>query len=800
MLSGEYRRSPRIIELDARKAQERSQNKGKAICEVTDEEELDKGQNILKQKRGRKKVKVRTVQDVVVNSVEYKVQKTDIENGEDGLVNAAAIVPSGAAIPEKSKLELLLGILQRKDTQKIFAEPVDPDEVEYYYDVIKEPMDFGTIAKKLNEGSYQTLEEFERDIFLVPNNAMLFNASNTIYYRQARALKELATRLFHALKTDPESFETEASIQRLGLSGRTKAGARTLNKTNPSIVARGCRAQKRAHDVEVDRRRTYRPRNSSQGGNRSLVSAVYNAPKHLMLNKQADLGYIDSLKRFTKDMGPIVQKVANKKIDSYISEAMRVWNMTTNHQLGPQNMQIPNAAFASNIKVAPSFKVPSSTPGYQNNSGDKMNIHTGFSNGGQASVIMNNALTGGISQTGRRVESLGDFQGNMTPDASRDFAPSLHLRGNSAGYQTFAGATMDGPSSFWNGGKVSTVNNAAMNDVLNKGKGKLGNEMDFQEKMFQPMRMGLDSGVAYKDYAVNQSIGVHLDSSLPSYDSGKGELDLIALWNTKGKQKELDGPAMMVNPINVDNTVRKAGHGSSWWMQEPMVKSKIDASSSSWRSPSQVMTGFDGTQTMDYMSGMGSPSQVMTGFNGTQTMDYMSGMGSPSQVMTGLNGTPTMDYMSGMGSHYAGKGMYEKEVIADGQGSSYRSNVEQVGVVSDLFKPAEMGVQPVSEYCFQDETISAELASLLQQKGGLDSLCNVPPDENWFGSLGDKNLMRASEKPLEYERFQPESNAAAAAAATERFQPESNAAAAAATERRQKQTVEGAQQAQWRWL
>ncbi|KAB2033350.1 hypothetical protein ES319_D04G011400v1 [Gossypium barbadense] len=772
MLSGEYRRSPRIIELDARKAKERSQNKGKAICEVTDEEEeLDKGQNILKQKRGRKKV------------------KADTGNGEGGLINAA-IVPSGAAIPEKSKLELLLGILQRKDTQKIFAEPVDPEEVEYYYDVIKEPMDFGTIAKKLNEGSYQTLEEFERDIFLVPNNAMLFNASNTIYYRQARALKELATRLIHALKTDPESFETEASIQRLGLSGRTKAEARTLNKTNPSIAARGCRAQKRAHDVEVDRRRTYRPRSSFQGGNRSLVSAVYNAPKHLMLNKQADIGYVDSLKRFTKDMGPIVQKVANKKIDSYISEAMRVWNMTTNHQLGPQNMQIPNAAFASNIKVAPSFKVPSSTPGYQNNSGDKMNIHSGFSNGGQASVIMNNALTGGISQTGRRVESLGDFQGNMTPYASRDFAPSLHLRGNSAGYQTFAGATMDGSSSFWNGGKVSTVNNAAMNDVLNKGKGKLGDEMDFQEKMFQPMRMGLDSGVAFKDYAVNQSIGVHLDSSLPSYDSGNGELDLIALWNTKGKQKELDG-------TNVDNTVRKAGHGSSWWMQEPMVKSKIDASSSSWRSPSQVMTGFDGTQTMDYMSGMGSPSQVMTGFNGTQTMDYMSGMGSPSQVMTGLNGTPTMDYMSGMGSHYAGKGMYEKEVIADGQGSSYRNNVEQVGVVSDLFKPAEMGVQPVSEYCFQDETISAELASLLQQKGGLDSLCNVPPDENWFGSLGDKNLMRTSEKPLEYERFQPESNAAAAA--TERFGPESNVAAAA-TERRQKQTVEGAQQAQWRWL
>ncbi|XWS65650.1 hypothetical protein CRYUN_Cryun05aG0131900 [Craigia yunnanensis] len=59
-------------------------------------------------------------------------------------------------------------------------------------------------------GSFHTF--IQHDVFLVSNNAMLFNASNTVYYRQARALKELATRLFHALKTDPENFETEASI------------------------------------------------------------------------------------------------------------------------------------------------------------------------------------------------------------------------------------------------------------------------------------------------------------------------------------------------------------------------------------------------------------------------------------------------------------------------------------------------------------------------------------------------------------------------------------------------------------
>lgn len=34
-------------------------------------------------------------------------------------------------------------------------------KVEHYYDVIKEPMDFGTITAKLNGGSYKSLQEFE---------------------------------------------------------------------------------------------------------------------------------------------------------------------------------------------------------------------------------------------------------------------------------------------------------------------------------------------------------------------------------------------------------------------------------------------------------------------------------------------------------------------------------------------------------------------------------------------------------------------------------------------------------------
>ncbi|KAE8657556.1 hypothetical protein F3Y22_tig00116989pilonHSYRG00237 [Hibiscus syriacus] len=321
-----------------------------------------------------------------------------------------------------------------------------------------------------------------------------------------------------------------------------------------------------------------------------------------LLNAEADIGYLESLKRFSEDLGPIAQKVAMKKVNDYISEAIRVWNVTTNSQVWPPNMQIPNALSAANIKVAPSFKAPSSTPGCQNISVDKMNLHGGFSHGGQAptddNMTINNALTGGISQP-------ADFQENMIPSVSRGFAPSSHLPGDSRGYQTLAGETMDGPTFFWNEGKVSAGYNVGMID-------------------------------SFKDYAANQSNEIHLETSFPNNDSGKPKLDLSALWNTKGKQKESGETSMMVYPINVDNSVQSAEHASSWWrMQEYLPQTNSGASSSAWC--------------------------------------------PPSHVMTGLNGFQTIHYMTGIGSHYPDKAMCEKDVIADGRGSRYKTNVEHVG-------------------------------------------------------------------------------------------------------------------------
>ena len=48
----------------------------------------------------------------------------------------------------------------RKDDYAFFLEPVDPDKVQGYLDVVTQPMDFGTMAEKVAKSKYKSLEEF----------------------------------------------------------------------------------------------------------------------------------------------------------------------------------------------------------------------------------------------------------------------------------------------------------------------------------------------------------------------------------------------------------------------------------------------------------------------------------------------------------------------------------------------------------------------------------------------------------------------------------------------------------------
>ncbi|XP_047153013.1 protein polybromo-1-like [Vigna umbellata] len=247
---------------------------------------------------------------------------------------------SSSFLPEKRILQLLLDTLQRKDTYEIFIEPVDPNEVEDYYAIIKEPMDFGTIRAKLHEKMYKTLEQFEHDVFQIFNNAMRFNSPGTIYFRQARVINELAKKVFDVLKKNPEKFEMEYSETRQKIrsinqedfrnsrdlksneitSKTTWCSSHTSNKRSFKTncldakdvkITIGTKECNKSKFFEIDRHGMYKPFYMSK--EKSILPTINGELKLLQHVGQQDISYKDSLMMFAKDLGPIAQNIAKRK-------------------------------------------------------------------------------------------------------------------------------------------------------------------------------------------------------------------------------------------------------------------------------------------------------------------------------------------------------------------------------------------------------------------------------------------------------------------------------------------------------
>ncbi|GAC72315.1 IRF-2-binding protein CELTIX-1 [Moesziomyces antarcticus T-34] len=88
----------------------------------------------------------------------------------------------------------LIENLQRRDSYKFFCEPVNPDEVPGYFDVIKTPMDFGTMQRKVDDRLYSHMDEFKADFQLVISNAQTFNPEGTLYHNEAKRIATWGNR------------------------------------------------------------------------------------------------------------------------------------------------------------------------------------------------------------------------------------------------------------------------------------------------------------------------------------------------------------------------------------------------------------------------------------------------------------------------------------------------------------------------------------------------------------------------------------------------------------------------------
>lgn len=117
---------------------------------------------------------------------------------------------------------ILQKLMSHDRNRNTFNAPVNPVElgIPTYFDVIKEPMDLGTVMSKLRGGKYRTVQACFQDIELVFKNAMLFNHPTHEVHKMARdlmqAYKEEVAQAEEKAVKEVSSYITLISILLLG--------------------------------------------------------------------------------------------------------------------------------------------------------------------------------------------------------------------------------------------------------------------------------------------------------------------------------------------------------------------------------------------------------------------------------------------------------------------------------------------------------------------------------------------------------------------------------------------------------
>mmetsp|Transcript_13663 Transcript_13663/g.47400 ORF Transcript_13663/g.47400 Transcript_13663/m.47400 type:complete len:515 (-) Transcript_13663:7-1551(-) len=123
--------------------------------------------------------------------------------------------------------KLLETLMKEKACVAYFNIPVDPIAlgIPQYMEIIKKPMDLGTVKEKLESECYDHVEALAADINLVWDNAMYFNPAGTDVHECAKALKDSTEKRIKKLPKVPGTQKEAAGVD---LPAGRSAESRTL--------------------------------------------------------------------------------------------------------------------------------------------------------------------------------------------------------------------------------------------------------------------------------------------------------------------------------------------------------------------------------------------------------------------------------------------------------------------------------------------------------------------------------------------------------------------------------------------
>eukprot|EP00794_Sanderia_malayensis_P005432 gene5432-6111_t len=114
----------------------------------------------------------------------------------------------------------------------VFMHPVTNDEAPGYDSIIKRPIDLSTIKKNIETGALKTTNEFQRDMMLMFQNALMYNRADHDVYRMAEEMRgEVMEQIQSFIATQFHVLVQSADRDTMMLRGHRSEGDSEQRKT-----------------------------------------------------------------------------------------------------------------------------------------------------------------------------------------------------------------------------------------------------------------------------------------------------------------------------------------------------------------------------------------------------------------------------------------------------------------------------------------------------------------------------------------------------------------------------------------
>ncbi|KAI4880462.1 hypothetical protein NFI96_032738 [Prochilodus magdalenae] len=151
----------------------------------------------------------------------------------------------------------------------VFLQPVSDDIAPGYHSIVHRPMDLSAIKKNIETGQIRTTAEFQRDIMLMFQNAVMYNSSDHDVYHMALEMQRDVLEQIQQFLATQLIMQTSES----GISAKSLRGREANRKQDPNDKTLSP-AQKDAHLEPEPAAMPRRKRNNSKQDTIEKLSAI----------------------------------------------------------------------------------------------------------------------------------------------------------------------------------------------------------------------------------------------------------------------------------------------------------------------------------------------------------------------------------------------------------------------------------------------------------------------------------------------------------------------------------------------